>query len=31
MSESMITILQQEEFKEDKKEEPGQIHMEKYW
>jgi ferredoxin--NADP+ reductase len=31
MSESMITILQQEGFKEDKKEEPGQIHMEKYW
>jgi ferredoxin--NADP+ reductase len=31
MSEAMITILQQEGFKEDEKKEPGQIHMEKYW
>ena len=31
MSESMLEILQQEGFKEDKKKEPGQIHVEKYW
>ena len=31
MSEAMIMILQQEGFKEDKKKEPGQIHIEKYW
>jgi len=31
MSESMLDILQQEGFKEDKKKEPGQIHVEKYW
>ncbi len=31
MSESMIAILQQEGFKDDKKKEPGQIHVEKYW
>jgi NAD(P)H-flavin reductase len=31
MSESMITLLAQEGFKEDKKTEPGQVHVEKYW
>ncbi|MEE4112645.1 MAG: ferredoxin--NADP reductase [Desulfobacteraceae bacterium] len=31
MSESMIAILQEEGFKEDKKTEPGQVHVEKYW
>jgi ferredoxin--NADP+ reductase len=31
MSESMIAILQQEGFKEDTKNEPGQVHVEKYW
>ncbi|MCJ7641974.1 MAG: ferredoxin--NADP reductase [Desulfobacterales bacterium] len=31
MSESMIAILVQEKFKEDTKNEPGQIHVEKYW
>jgi ferredoxin--NADP+ reductase len=31
MSESMIAILLQEGFKEDTKNEPGQIHVEKYW
>ncbi len=31
MSESMIAMLAQEGFKEDKKHEPGQIHVEKYW
>jgi len=31
MSESMIAILRQEGFEEDTKNEPGQIHVEKYW
>jgi ferredoxin--NADP+ reductase len=31
MSESMLSILQQEGFKQDKKGDPGQIHVEKYW
>jgi len=31
MSESMIALLGQEGFKEDKKGVPGQIHVEKYW
>jgi ferredoxin--NADP+ reductase len=31
MSESMIAILAQEGFKEDTKNEPRQIHVEKYW
>jgi ferredoxin--NADP+ reductase len=31
MSESMISILQQEGFKKDRKSDPGQIHVEKYW
>jgi ferredoxin--NADP+ reductase len=31
MSESMTGVLQQEGFKEDRKNEPGQIHVEKYW
>ena len=31
MSESMIALLAQEGFKEDTKNEPGQIHVEKYW
>ena len=31
MSESMIAMLVQEGFKEDRKNEPGQIHVEKYW
>ena len=31
MSESMIEILGQEGFKEDTKNGPGQIHVEKYW
>ena len=31
MSESMMAILAQEGFKEDTKNEPGQIHVEKYW
>lgn len=31
MSESMLELLGQEGFKEDKKGEPGQIHVEKYW
>jgi ferredoxin--NADP+ reductase len=31
MSESMIAILVREGFKEDTKNEPGQIHVEKYW
>jgi ferredoxin--NADP+ reductase len=31
MSESMIALLAQEGFKEDAKNEPGQIHVEKYW
>lgn len=31
MSESMLTLLAQEGFKEDTKSEPGQIHVEKYW
>ena len=31
MSESMIEILGREGFKEDTKNEPGQIHVEKYW
>ena len=31
MSESMIEILEKAGFKEDKKNESGQIHVEKYW
>jgi len=31
MSESMLEILGQEGFKEDTKNEPGQVHVEKYW
>ena len=31
MSDSMIAILAQEGFKEDAKNEPGQVHVEKYW
>ncbi len=31
MSESMIEILEKAGFKEDNKNEPGQIHVEKYW
>jgi len=31
MSDSMIAILEQERFIEDTKNEPGQIHVEKYW
>jgi ferredoxin--NADP+ reductase len=31
MSESMIALLGQEGFKEDRKGDPGQIHVEKYW
>jgi ferredoxin--NADP+ reductase len=31
MAESMIAILVPEGFKEDTKNEPGQIHVEKYW
>ena len=31
MSESMLGILEQGGFKEDTKEKPGQIHVEKYW
>ena len=31
MSESMIALLAQEGFKEDTKNEPGQVHVEKYW
>lgn len=31
MSESMIAILEQEGFKKDRKSEPGQVHVEKYW
>jgi ferredoxin--NADP+ reductase len=31
MSESMLALLAQEGFKEDRKNEPGQIHVEKYW
>ena len=31
MSEEMIGILTQEGFKEDTKNEPGQVHVEKYW
>jgi ferredoxin--NADP+ reductase len=31
MSESMIAMLVQEGFKEDRKNEPGEIHVEKYW
>ena len=31
MSEEMLEILSQEGFMEDKKNEPGQVHVEKYW
>ena len=31
MSEEMIELLTQEGFKEDTKNEPGQVHVEKYW
>lgn len=31
MSEDMLEILSQEGFREDKKNEPGQVHVEKYW
>ncbi len=31
MSDSMIEILSKEGFTEDKKNEPGQLHVEKYW
>jgi ferredoxin--NADP+ reductase len=31
MSESMIALLAQDGFKENTKNEPGQIHVEKYW
>ena len=31
MSEEMLEILAQEGFKEDRKNEPGQVHVEKYW
>jgi hypothetical protein len=31
MSESMIGILNQEGFKETKKNDDGNIHIEKYW
>ncbi len=31
MIEDMITILQSEGFKEHKKKEPGQVHVERYW
>ena len=31
MAESMIAILVPEGFKEDTMNEPGQIHVEKYW
>jgi len=31
MSDSMIEILENEGFKEDKRNDPGQIHVEKYW
>jgi ferredoxin--NADP+ reductase len=31
MSESMLQILGQEGFKEETRNEPGQIHIEKYW
>ena len=31
MSESLIALLAQEGFKEDTKNEPGQIHVKKYW
>jgi ferredoxin--NADP+ reductase len=31
MSEEMLEILSQEGFKEDRKNEPGQVHVEKYW
>ena len=31
MSDAMIEILGREGFKEDKRNEPGQIHVEKYW
>jgi len=31
MSEEMLKILAQEGFKEDRKNEPGQVHVEKYW
>jgi ferredoxin/flavodoxin---NADP+ reductase len=31
MSESMLEILGQEGFKEDTKNEPGQVYVEKYW
>ena len=31
MSEEMLEILSQEGFREDKKNEPGQVHVEKYW
>ncbi len=31
MSEEMLEILSQEGFQEDRKNEPGQVHVEKYW
>jgi ferredoxin--NADP+ reductase len=31
MSESMLELLGQEGFREDTKQEPGQVHVEKYW
>jgi ferredoxin--NADP+ reductase len=31
MSEEMLEILSQEGFKENRKNEPGQVHVEKYW
>jgi hypothetical protein len=31
MIECMLDLLSDEGFKEHKKREPGQIHLEKYW
>ena len=31
MSEEMLKLLSQEGFNEDRKNEPGQVHVEKYW
>jgi len=31
MSESMLALLAQDGFKEETKDEPGQVHVEKYW
>ena len=31
MSEAMIELLSKEDFKEDIKDQPGQVHVEKYW